>query len=246
MAGWARRPVRESFERQRAFVADASHELQTPLTLIRADAGILRRVLEGNEDGELADDVLTETDRMSAILDDLLLTARLDAGKFPMDEADFDLVPVIREATERFEKRSASRNVRREIEASDGLVVRGDAARTAQILGILLDNVVAHTPEDSGVTVAARARDDLVETTVTDTGPGIPSEHLPRVFERFYRVDKARSRASGGTGLGLSIARDLARAQRGELRAENAAEGGAVFRLELPRADEPRRAKGLR
>ena len=246
MAGWARRPVRESFERQRAFVADASHELQTPLTLIRADAEVLRRVLEGNEDGELAEDVLTETDRMSAILDDLLLTARLDAGKVPMDEADFDLVPVIREATERFEKRSASRNVRREIEASDGLVVRGDAARTAQILGILLDNVVAHTPEDCGVTVAARVRDDLVETTVTDNGPGIPSEHLPRIFERFYRVDKARSRASGGTGLGLSIARDLARAQRGELRAENAAEGGAVIRLELPRADEPRRAKGLR
>lgn len=243
MAGWARRPVRESFERQRAFVADASHELQTPLTLIRADTEVLRRGLEGNEDRELAEDVLAETDRMSTILDDLLLTARLDSGKLPVEEEDFDLVPVIHEATDRFEKRSASRDLRLKMETSDGLMARGDAQRTAQILGILLDNVLAHTPQESGVTLTSRARDGLVEAVVSDTGPGIPSEHLPRVFERFYRVDKARSRASGGTGLGLSIARDLARAQKGELYAESADEGGAVFRLELPRADAPRRAK---
>ena len=244
MAGWARRPVRDAFERQRTFIADASHELKTPLTLIRADTEVLQRSLEDPEDRELADDVLSETDKMSNILSDLLLTARLDAGKLPMDIEDFDLVPVIREAAERFRRRDASRDLRLEIEGGDHLLVRGDPARTSQILGILLDNALAHTPPDSNVTVVARVWDNRIETVVRDTGPGIPPEHLPHIFERFYRVDKARSRAGGGTGLGLSIARDLARAQKGSLRAENAEKSGAVFCLELSRADDGRRTKG--
>jgi len=244
MAGWARRPVREAFERQRAFIADASHELKTPLTLIRADTEVLRRGLDDPDDRELTDDVLVETDRMSNILSDLLLTARLDAGKLLVDEEEFDLVPVILDATDRFGKQAASRKLRLEIdEPPDGLLARGDPSRTGQILGVLLDNALAHTPPESGVTLAARPRDGLVETMVSDTGPGIPPEHLSRVFERFYRVDKARSRAGGGTGLGLSIARDLARAQGGELRAENAEGGGAAFRLSLPRTREAPRAK---
>jgi signal transduction histidine kinase len=243
LAGWARRPVRESFERQRAFIADASHELQTPLTLIRADTEVLQRALEGSEDRELAEDVLVETDRMSGILDDLLLTARLDAGKLPVDDRGFDLVPVIREAAGRFEKRASSRTLELEIEEPPGgLVARGDPVRTDQVLGVLLDNALAHTPQGSGVTVAAYELDDGVELVVRDNGAGIPPEHLHRIFERFYRVDKARSRASGGTGLGLSIARDLARAQGGELRAENAEGGGAAFRLSLPRTREAPRA----
>jgi signal transduction histidine kinase len=242
MAGWARKPVREAFERQRAFIADASHELQTPLTLIRADTEVIQRGLVDPEDRELADDVLVETDRMSGILDDLLLTARLDAGKIPIEEQDFDLAPVVRDAAGRFEKRAGGRRL--ELEGSlGGLVARGDPARTGQILGILLDNAIAHTPPESGVTVSARARDGLIETVVRDTGPGIPKEHLPRVFERFYRADKARSRAGGGTGLGLSIARELARAQKGNLGARNAEGGGAAFCLELPRAANPRRTK---
>lgn len=244
MAGWARRPVREAFERQRAFIADASHELKTPLTLIRADTEVLRRGLVDPEDRELTDDVLLETDRMSSILSDLLLTARLDAGKLPVDERDFDLVPVIREAADRFRKRAASRELSLELEEPpEGLVARGDPARTGQVLGVLLDNAIAHTPPESVVTVAARPRDGRIETVVSDTGPGIPPEHLLRVFERFYRVDKARSRAGGGTGLGLSIARELARAQGGNLDAENAEGGGAAFRLRLPRADGSRRKK---
>jgi signal transduction histidine kinase len=244
LAGWARRPIRESFERQRSFIADASHELQTPLTLIRADTEVLQRGLQAPGDRELTQDVLAETDRMSDILDDLLLTARLDAGKLPIDEEDFDLAPVIRAAADRFEKRAATRTLRVEVEEPPGsLVARGDPARTGQILGVLLDNALAHTPEESGVTVSVHARDNHVEIVVRDTGPGIPPEHLPRIFERFYRADKARSRASGGTGLGLSIARDLARVQGGFLDAENAEGGGAAFRLELPRAGSPRQRK---
>ena len=237
LAGWARRPVRESFERQRAFIADASHELQTPLTLIRADTEVIQRGLSDPENRELAEDVLGETDRMSGILDDLLLTARLDAGKLPVEETGFDPVPVIRAAAGRFEKRAPDRELAVEIPArAGGLAARGDPARAGQVLGVLLDNAIAHTPRGSGVTVSADDRADGVEISVRDTGPGIPEEHLPRIFERFYRVDKARSRASGGTGLGLSIARDLARAQGGDLRAENAEGGGARFVIYLPRS----------
>ncbi len=236
MAGRAVRPVRESFERQRAFIADASHELKTPLTLIRADTEVLRRGLEDPEDRELADDVLYEADRMSSLISDLLTVARLDAGKLPLGEESFDLRTVISEATARFEKQAVTKGLRLEARAEDELPVRGDPGRTGQVLAKLLENSLAHTPRGGEVTVTASPRDGSVETAVEDTGPGIPPEHLPRVFERFYRADAARSRASGGgTGLGLSIARDLARAQGGDLTAANGKRGGAVFRLKLPR-----------
>jgi signal transduction histidine kinase len=236
MAGRGVRPVRESFERQRAFIADASHELKTPLTIIRADAEVLQRGLEDPEDQELADDVLVEADRMSAVLSDLLLVARLDAGNLPVKTKEFDLTTVISDVTDRFKWRMSSANMRVDKEAPGKLAVRGDPVRTEQILAVLLDNALAHASEGGSVTITVRARGAVVETAVRDSGPGISPEHLPRIFERFYRADKARSRASGGTGLGLTIARDLARAQDGDLIAENAGGGGAMFRLELPRA----------
>ncbi len=235
MAGRAVRPVRESFERQRAFIADASHELKTPLTLIRADTEVLQRGLEDPDARELVDDVLSEADRMNNILSDLLLVARLDADKLPVEQKNFDLVVVMSDIVDRFERRAGSADVRLEIEAPEKLLARGDPARTGQILSVLLDNALAHAPGGDSVAVAARAQDGFVEAVVRDAGPGIPPEHLPRIFERFHRADKARSRASGGTGLGLSIARDLARAQKGDLTAANAKDGGAVFRLKLPK-----------
>ncbi len=173
---------------------------------------------------------------MSNILSDLLLTARLDAGKLPVDSKDFDLVPVIQDATDRFERRAASRDLRLEIEASEGLMVRGDPARTGQILGVLLDNALAHTPPESSIIVAARTRDNRIETVVRDTGPGIPPEHLPRIFERFYRVDKARSKATGGTGLGLSIVRHIAQNHGGRVTVQSTPGEGSTFTVYLPRA----------
>ena len=240
LAGWARRPVRESFERQRAFIADASHELKTPLTLIRANTEVLQRGLKDPDDEELAEDVLSEADKMSNILSDLLLVARLDAGKLPVEREPFDLSAVVSETTARFERRARSAGIRVEKDVPEGLPARGDAAHAGQILAVLLDNALSHATGGDLVTVSAHTAGDCVETVVRDTGPGIPPEHLPRVFERFYRVDKARSRASGGTGLGLSIARDLARAQGGDLDAENAEGGGAAFRLQLPAPNDDR------
>ncbi len=237
MAGRAMRPARESFERQRAFVADASHELKTPLTLIRADAEVV--LYRGNlneDDRKLIEHTLDETDRMSSILSDLLLVARLDAGKLEMATKPFDLVTVLTEEAERFGARAAGEDVRLEVHTPDELPVRADPKRTGQILAVLLDNALRHTPSGGCITVVAgHAGDGWVEVSVADTGPGIAPENLSRIFDRFYRADASRTRGSGGTGLGLSIASDLAHAQGGDLTAENAKGGGAVFRLKLPK-----------
>jgi signal transduction histidine kinase len=235
MAGRAVRPVRETFERQRAFIADASHELKTPLTLIRVDTEVLQSGLENPDERELADEVLAETDRMSAILSDLLTMARLDAGALDVARKPFDLSNLLREEAERFKVRATHEGVRLEVRAPDELLASGDPARTGQILAALLDNALRFTPPGGSVEVVARKQDSRVEATVTDTGPGVSPEHLPRLFERFYRAEAARSRADGGgTGIGLAIAQDLARAQEGDLEAANAKDGGAVFRLKLP------------
>ena len=114
------------------------------------------------------------------------------------------------------------------------LSARGDEERTGQILAILLDNAVRFTPKGGRITVAGSRDKGKIAATVTDTGPGILPRALPRIFDRFYRAEEARTRSSDGTGLGLSIARDLVRAQNGELMAGNAEEGGAVFTLSLP------------
>ena len=236
MAGRAMRPARESFERQRAFIADASHELKTPLTLIRADAEmVLYRDRLNQDDRKLVEHALAETDRMDSTLSDLLLVARLDAGKLEVAEKPFDLVLILSEEAERFGARAAAKGVRLEVGVPGELPARGDPERTEQILAVLLDNAVRFAPPGGRIDVSGRLLDGRAEATVTDTGPGIPPEHLDRVFDRFYRAEASRGRGKGsGTGLGLAIARDLARAQGGDLVAEGAKEG-ARFRLLLPR-----------
>ena len=239
MSRRAMRPVQEAFGRQRTFIADASHELKTPLTLIRADAEVLSRGIDDPDNRELVDDLLGETDRMSAILSDLLLLARLDADKVSVSREPFDLALVLSETSERFAARASAEHKNLEVHHSGKLPARGDTDRTGQVLAALLDNAFRFTPGGGTITVEGRIMDKRVEATITDTGPGIAPESLDRIFERFYRADThsaARSRgpSGGGTGLGLAIASDLARAQGGELTAENTAVGGAKFTLSLP------------
>lgn len=234
MSRRAMRPVRDAFDRQRTFIANASHELKTPLTLIRADAEVLQRGMDDPEQQELADDLLSETDRMSGVLSDLLLLTRLDAGKLSVSREAFDLSQVIVQAAERFRARAEAEGVIIETEFPGKLLVRGDEERTSQVLAALLDNAVRFTPERGLITVSGSQDDGRIEATVTDTGPGIAPEHLPRLFDRFYRAEASRARSDGGTGLGLAIARDLARVQGGELVANNAKGGGGTFKLRLP------------
>jgi signal transduction histidine kinase len=234
MARRAMRPVKDSFQRQRTFIADASHELKTPLSLVRINADVMKRHPTDPENKEVVEDQLAEIDRMDALLSDLLVLARLDAERLDVEKKPFDLAVVAAETAGRFLKRAAEEGVRLEVEVPNELSTRGDPDRTAQILAALLDNAMRYTPQGGSVTVCGRRTDGQVEASVKDTGPGIPLEHLPRIFDRFYRAEEARTRAGGGTGLGLSIARDLARAQGGELTVESTPARGASFTLRLP------------
>jgi signal transduction histidine kinase len=234
MSRRAMQPVRDSFQRQRTFIADASHELKTPLALVKIDAEVMKRNLTDPGNEEIIEDQLSEIDRMDTLLTDLLVLARLDAGRLDVENKPFDLAAVAAETAGRFLARAAEEGVRLEVEVPDELPVRGDPERTGQILAALLDNAIRHTPKGGSVNVSGRLLDGRVEASVTDTGPGISPEHLPRIFDRFYRAEEARSRESGGTGLGLAIARDLARAQDGDLVAGNVPNGGASFTLRLP------------
>jgi signal transduction histidine kinase len=234
MSRRAMEPVRESFQRQRTFIADASHELKTPLALVRINAEVMKRNPTDPENEEIVEDLLSEIDRMDALLSDLLVLARLDAGRLEVENKPFDLAAIAAETAGRFLKRASEEGVRLEVEVPDELPVHGDPQRTGQILAALLDNAARYTPKGGTITVSGRLPDGWAELSVKDTGPGISPKHLPRIFDRFYRVEEARTRKSGGTGLGLSIARDLARAQGGELIARDS-KSGANFTLRLPK-----------
>ncbi len=238
MSRRALRPVHEAFEKQRTFVADASHELKTPLALAKIDGEVLRRNPSAPDADEILEHQLSEIDRMDALISDLLVLARLDAEKLAVDNESFDLSAVLIEATDRFQARAASESIALEALPDGKLLARGDVERAGQILTVLLDNALRFTPEGGRVTVMANRSEGRVEALVKDTGPGIPPDHLSHVFDRFYKADaqrEARNRSNGGTGLGLAIARDLARAQGGDLTAENAEGSGAVLRLSLPK-----------
>jgi signal transduction histidine kinase len=235
MSRRAMQPVRDAFQRQRTFIADASHELKTPLALVRINADVLKRNPTAPDNREVVEDQLSEIDRMDALLSDLLVLARLDAGRLDVEEKPFDLGAIAAETAGRFLMRVAEEGVRLEVDVSEELPVHGDPERTSQILTALLDNAARYTPKGGTITVSGCLLDGRAEVSVADTGPGIPPEHLPRIFDRFYRAEEARSRTGGGTGLGLSIARDLARAQGGELPAENTDSNGTTLRLKLPK-----------
>jgi signal transduction histidine kinase len=230
----AMRPVRGAFHRQRTFVADASHELKTPLTLIKLNAEMVVREPTSPRNRKVLEDQLSEIDRMNALVSDLLVLARLDADKLDVSRETFDLAKIIAETADRFIMRAAEEEILLDIEVPGELPALGDPRQTGQILAALLDNAVRFTPSGGLVTVVGSSDDSRVQASITDTGPGISPENLPHVFERFYRADTARRRSSGGTGLGLAIARDLAAIQGGEVVVKNAKNGGASFTLSLP------------
>jgi signal transduction histidine kinase len=230
------RPVRGALHRQRAFVGNASHELKTPLTLIKLNAELVaREPTTSPRNRKVIEDQLSEIDRMNTLVSDLLVLARLDTDKLAISCETFDLAKILAETADRFILRAAEEEILLDIEVPGELPALGDPKQTGQILAALLDNAMQFTPSGGRVIVAGRSDDGRVEASVTDTGPGISSEHLPHVFERFYRADTDRRRSSGGrTGLGLAIARDLAAIQGGDLVVSNAKNGGASFTLSLP------------
>jgi two-component system OmpR family sensor kinase len=230
--------AREASERRlRRFVADASHELRTPLAAVRAYAELFDRGADRNPaDLERAMSGITrESERMSLLVDDLLLLARLDEGR-PLDRELVELDEVVRDAVETSAALEPERPVGLE---SEPVAVLGDRERLRQIVDNLLSNVRSHTPPRAPVRVRVGAVGGEALIEVEDSGPGMSAEAAERAFERFYRADESRSRASGGVGLGLSIVAAVAHAHGGTVAARSQPGEGATFTIALPLADGP-------
>jgi two-component system OmpR family sensor kinase len=225
-----------SEKRMRRFTADASHELRTPLTSVRglAEYGLQQGDAASREELlRLMGLIAGESGRMSRLVDDLLLLARFDAGR-PLDRRPVDLASLAAEAVQRARIVAPGRPVT--LEAAEPVIVDGDEGRLTQVIDNLIGNAIKHTPPGSPVTVTVAGRAGQAELTVADRGPGMTAEQAARVFERFYRTDGARTRASGGAGLGLAIAAALAAAHGGEITVDTAPGHGAAFCLRLPQA----------
>jgi signal transduction histidine kinase len=218
---------------RREFVADASHELKTPVAAIQAAAETLERALHDDSEAaaRFAGQLRGESARLSRLVSDLLDLSRLESERPVFEVVRFDLLA--REEAARLDDSAREAGVTLEI-ATQPLTVSGSTKDLALLVGNLLENAVRYTPSGGRVRLEVGSADGSVLISVEDTGIGIPSRDLPRIFERFYRVDRARSRATGGTGLGLSIARHVAEQHGGRIEAQSELGRGSTFRVWLP------------
>ncbi|GIW20027.1 MAG: hypothetical protein KatS3mg065_0323 [Chloroflexota bacterium] len=238
-ARWALGPVRRSLDaqrtalrRQRQFAADASHELRTPIAVIGSAVEYLRRHPEQTIGAarEVLDDIAAEATRLGRLVDDLLLLARSDSGAVSLERVPVDLGAVVEEAVASMAPLAEERGVRVEVRAG-AVLVEGDPLRLRQLVANLLDNAIRHAPPGGRVWVNVEAEPGRVRLVVEDDGPGIRPEHLPRVFDRFWRAPGAPGE---GSGLGLAIAAWIVERHQGRIEAANRPEGGARFTVSLP------------
>jgi two-component system, OmpR family, sensor kinase len=226
--------IEASDRRLRRFIADASHELRTPLAAVRAYAELFERgAATRPEDLRRSMSGITrESERMTLLVDDLLLLARLDEGR-PLERKPVDLAQVVGEAVDAARVVEPERPIELSVEP---LTVAGDEARLRQVLDNLFANARSHTPAATPVSVELQRVDGLARLSVADHGPGLSEEQAARVFERFYRADTSRARASGGVGLGLAIVAAVTEAHGGTAEAKPTPGGGATFVVTLPLA----------
>src|SRR5262245_46684525 len=232
-------PIRDSLDaqrlalrRQREFAADASHELRTPLTVVRSSLEFVRRHSDEpvSSVSPALDDVDAEVARMTSLVDDLLLLARSDSGAVALARQPLDLGDVAADAASAMSKPAGVKDVRVVVDPEPAMV-EGDPARLRQLVMILVDNAIRHSPAGGEVRVAVRHAGDAAYLDVEDQGRGVRPEDMPHIFDRFWRASGA---PSGGTGLGLAIAKWIVDRHRGLITVSNRAEGGAQFRVKLP------------
>jgi two-component system sensor histidine kinase CiaH len=232
-------PILNAYRRQQDFVADASHEIRTPLSVIRASAEILEE-----EKGQLTpfhQDLVTgmkkELQQMTGLVDSLLTLARSDSGNLNINRKRFDFHQLAQTSVEAFRSLAANLQVVVKVKNPEPETVCyccGDEQRLRQLLYILLDNALKYNRPGGSVTLECTLSANTLEIRVVDTGIGIPTEELPLVFERFYRVDKARTRSNRGHGLGLSIAAWIVQAHEGSISAYSRPDGGTTISVSLP------------
>lgn len=223
---------------RRRFVSDASHELKTPLAAIRllTDSILQTENIDPETTREFVADIGAEAERLSRITEDLLRLTRLDSGVME-PPAVVDVLPVLEQVMRMMSLVAQEKGTELTYRMEENCRVSATKGEVHQVIYNLTDNAVKYSGKNGKVRVELRHEDHDVVLTVADNGPGIPEEDLPKVFERFYRVDKARSRAAGGTGLGLSIVQDTVKKRGGTVSAANRPNGGAVFTVRWPEAE---------
>jgi len=228
--------IETAFLRVSQFTADASHELRTPISLIRTEAEIaLRKLRDPAEYQEALSHILHEAERTSALVEKLLSLAREDAGRESLDMRRLDLGDTVREVANDWHHVMATHQLRfTENLAAREVCIAGDKTAVSRLLNILLDNAVRYTPSTGSVELALETKDETAVIAVRDSGIGISNEDRHRIFERFYRADKARSRELGGAGLGLAIAQWIVEQHRGSITVVSSPGKGSEFIVELP------------
>ena len=242
LAGRTLVPAQHAWDQQQAFIANASHELRTPLTLIRASTEVALRGQIGTGESRLLNDVLEESDYMSRLVGDLLLLSRLDAGGLNLERRKVQIKNVLTDIRRQVKKMPRGEGISVQTKDVSGYV-NGDATRLRQVLLILLDNALKHTPTGTPVSVSANRAGKNIEFIVEDKGPGIAQEHLKHLFERFYQVAGKSGQATRSYGLGLSIARKLVELHGGTIRVQSKVGEGTRFIIFLPAIHLPSRTR---
>ncbi|HWY20013.1 MAG TPA: ATP-binding protein [Candidatus Acidoferrum sp.] len=224
-----------AFEHINRFSADASHELRTPLTILQLELeGIAQNHRRDVSLGDQIGSALEETHRMSRIVESLLTISRLDAGEVKMDKSRLDLGELAASTAGEMKLLAEEKSIGLRIRAGTGVHVMGDRVRLQQVIVNLIDNAIKYTQVGGMIEARVSREGNSAVLEVSDDGLGIPAHALPHVFERFYRADKARSRANGGAGLGLSIVKAICAAHNGEIKVSSQEGRGSSFRVELP------------
>jgi len=223
---------------RRELVANVSHELKTPLAAIKGYAETLRLGAINDQEHNLhfIRRIEEQADRLHKMILDILQIARVESGQESFEFCDLSIADLLQQCSDQFAPAAAAKQVELSIHAPPSLSIHVDEEGAQTILSNLVDNAIKYTPSGGQITVRAREQDSVVVLEVTDTGVGIPQQHLERIFERFYRVDKARSSELGSTGLGLSIVKHLAQAFGGNVSVESQPGRASTFRVALPRA----------
>jgi heavy metal sensor kinase len=228
--------LRDSVQTSRRFLADASHELRTPLTVIRGE--LQEIVATESAEGDIRErigSVLEEVARLEHLVSGLLVLSRLDAGEAQLEWADVDLGELAAGTAEQMRLMAEDRGIQLECSQLHSAVVQADRGRLKQVIVNLLDNAIRFTPRGGTVTLRTVPGESHHTLEVQDTGVGIPAPALPHIFDRFYRVDEARSREDGGAGLGLSIVKSICSAHRAEIEVDSELGRGSRMRLKIPR-----------
>ncbi len=241
LANKAIKPVKKSLNDQKEFIADASHELRTPLAVITSSLEI---VMENDVETvamqkKWLDNIKSELQRMEQLIGNLLFLARADANA---DEGEygqmdtFSLMDLSFQTLELFKPLTDKKDIHLTLDCLDASMLYGNAFKIRQLLDILMDNAIKHTPQNGWITLKIETAPGSVLITVSDSGEGIPKESIPQVFDRFYRVDKSRSRNNGGSGLGLSIAKSIVDSHKGKISVKSELGHGTIFTVSLPSA----------